>query len=101
MGNNLEDRFDKNENYIMRRIAGETLLVPIAGDLADLKRVIHLNDTAAFIWDMLSSATTLEDISYGLHEVFEVSLDKARADVLRTIEALMQDVLITKVESKG
>ena len=39
-----------NENYILREIDGESILIPIGEASEHLNGMIHLTPTASFIW---------------------------------------------------
>jgi len=73
-------RYQRKPNYIARNIAGETLLVPIAGKIANLQRVIALNSVGAFIWDRLATPQTLDGIATALVAEFAVDAEAARRD---------------------
>ncbi|MBU2487769.1 MAG: PqqD family protein [Proteobacteria bacterium] len=66
---------------VARTIAGETLLVPIRGDLADMQRIFSVSPVAAFIWERLDGKMTCQDLAREVSEEFEVSLEEALPDV--------------------
>jgi hypothetical protein len=72
--------YKRKTNYITRQIAGETLLVPMAGKIADLQRVIALNSVGAFIWEQLSAPQTLGGIVTAVVGKFTVDAESARRD---------------------
>lgn len=72
-----------------REIAGETLLVPIRGRLADMKKIFALNPVAAFIWRQVDGKTSLEQIRDRLVECFEVGREEAGKDA----EAFVRELL--------
>lgn len=42
------------EGFLLRQVAGQTVVLPTGGDL-DLNMMITLNDTGAFLWEKLQS----------------------------------------------
>ena len=44
------------EGFILREVAGQTVVLPTGGDL-DLNMMITLNETAKFLWEKLQSET--------------------------------------------
>ena len=44
------------EGFILRKIAGQTVVLPTGGDL-DLNMMITLNETGAFLWEHLQEET--------------------------------------------
>ena len=53
--------FIKNEEVISRKIAGETILVPVRGRLADMRRIFTLNPVAEYIWHRIDGKNTIAD----------------------------------------
>ena len=93
-------RYIRSNDFISRRVADELLLVPAAvrasrpqhraGDLC------VLNETGEFLWSLLASPQGVDDMVRNLIQSFEVTTERARADVekfvadLRALEAIHQ-----------
>ncbi len=90
----LNSRFSKKENIVTRRIAGETLLVPIYGDLANMERIFALDPVAAFIWEQLNGERSLKDIRDEVLGTFDVNEEQAETDIFEFIEELLEAKLI-------
>jgi coenzyme PQQ synthesis protein D (PqqD) len=73
---------------VTRVIAGETLIVPIAGGVADLEAIYTLNDVGSRIWSLLEQPMTLRRIADRIQAEFEVSSDVAARDVAEFVETL-------------
>lgn len=73
---------------VTRVIAGETLIVPIAGGVADLEAIYTLNEVGSRIWALLEQPMTLRQIADRIQAEFEVSPDVAARDVAEFIEML-------------
>ena len=89
--------YQRKSNFISRNIAGETLLVPLAGKIADLQRVIALNAVGAFIWAQLETPRTLDGIAAALVSAFAVDMDTARRDAMEFFGQLEAANLIETV----
>jgi len=89
-----ERLYRREENIVAREIAGEMILVPIRGNLADMQRIFSLNPVAAYIWEHLDGGTHLEDICKGVVTDFEVEKEEAEADIHDFISDLLQANLI-------
>ena len=89
------DRFVRNADLVTREIAGETLLVPVTGKLADLADMFSLNPTGAYIWEQLDGQASAEGICAGLVTNFEVEPEQAWADTAELLEALLNQELIS------
>lgn len=67
-------------SFVTRQIAGETLIVPVTGRMADLESIFVLNAVGACIWQRLQTPATLTDLAAALVREFDVPLATARAD---------------------
>jgi len=82
---------------VTREIAGEMLLVPVRGELAQLQRLFSLNAVGAFIWQALDGNRDLAAIHHDLVERFEVTEDEARRDLAEYVESLRDaGVIVTE-----
>lgn len=70
-----------NSEYILREIAGETVLIPTGSASQKLNGMIRLTETAAFIWKQVETARDLSEIIQRIQEEFEVDEETARRDV--------------------
>ncbi len=94
---NFQSIFCKKEDIVTRNIVGDTLLVPIRGNLADMQQIFALNPTADFIWQQLDGKQNLDTIRQGLVSGFEVTGEKAEHDILQFIRELDATGLIEEV----
>jgi len=94
MNNDLNKTYRKKENIVTRHIAGETLLVPIYGELANMERIFTLDPVAAFIWEQLNGEKSLEDIRDGLLNAFDVKKEQAETDISEFVNELVKADLI-------
>ena len=68
-------------DFVLREIAGETLLVPAGKTALDLNGMLTLNETGAALWRMLPAADA-EALTQGLLQEFEgAPAEQVRADV--------------------
>ena len=93
-----DDVYRTRDNLVTRRIVGETIIVPVSGDLANLQKVFSLNETGAFVWSQLDGSTSLDAVRAALTREFEVEADAAWTDVAELITDLVRANLIEKVD---
>ncbi|MFQ3589292.1 MAG: PqqD family protein [Chloracidobacterium sp.] len=79
---------------VMRRVAGETLLIPIRGQAADLDAIYVLNETAAFLWSQLDLSGDLATLGTAVSEHFELPPQQAAQDVTHFLEELRNAGLV-------
>ena len=90
--------YRQSEDIVTRQIAGETMLVPVRGDLAGLENLFVLrNPVAVYIWQRLAVGASLETIRDGLLARFEVGVEQAESDVCEFLAQLLQAGLVVEV----
>lgn len=79
------------DNYKVRSIAGENLIVEQGKSQADMTKVISLNSTALLLWNALAGRDfTLDDAADVLVGRFGIGRDVALKDVQRWVEKLQE-----------
>ena len=79
-----------NQNFILREIAGESMLIPVGAAAAKFNGLITLNDTAATIFKTLSQDTTLEALVDAVTADYDIDRETARADAEEFLQQLRQ-----------
>jgi hypothetical protein len=86
------DRAADGTSFVTRRIAGETIIVPVTGRVADLDFIYTLNEVGSFIWHLIDGRRSVQAIAEVVSAEYDVSLERAALDV---------DELLTALEAKG
>ncbi|CAB1073210.1 hypothetical protein D1AOALGA4SA_1796 [Olavius algarvensis Delta 1 endosymbiont] len=84
----LNQRYQRNENFVFRRIENETILVPIKDKVGDMGSIYNLNEVGALVWEQLDGRRTLGEIGDKIVAQFEVETREAQADICEFIEQL-------------
>ena len=71
----------RKAEFMMRNIGGDKLLVPLGAQVLDINCLIVLNDTGAFVWELLAQERSVDEISVAVAEKFDVATNAARTDV--------------------
>jgi len=90
--------YQQGENIVSRNIAGESLLVPIRGHVADMQRIFALDPVGEFIWNKLDGTLSLSGILEELLETFSVDRDRAGEDLMGFIDELSRASLIEEIK---
>jgi len=90
----LKEIYRRKEEIVYRKVAGEAILVPIKGKLADMQRIFALNPVGEFIWDEIDGSKTLQQISEDIRSRFDVTREDANADLEAFIAELLKEGLI-------
>jgi len=86
----IDQVFQKNENFVFRQIDDETILVPIKDNVGDMGAIYNLNEVGAFVWEHLDGEKTLFDIKNMVAGEFEVSLEDAESDLIEFVNNLAE-----------
>ncbi len=89
--------FRKRGEVVSREIAGETILVPISGKLADMQRIFSLTPVASYIWGRLDGERSLEIIIQDVTDNFDVEHTEAENDLGEFVGELLKAGLIESV----
>jgi hypothetical protein len=81
---------------VRREIAGETILVPVRGRTADMRRIFSLNPTAAFLWQRLDGKRTVSQLLAELLDAFAAPPEAARADIEAFLARALEEGLLEK-----
>ena len=77
------------EGFVLRTIAGETVVVP-SGDDMDLSIMITLNETGAFLWKQLEQETTKEQLLEAILGEYEVDAETAERCIDQFVAKLQE-----------
>lgn len=78
----------KKGEYAAREISGETIVVPIRGQVGDLESIYSLNEVGSVIWSMLDGETTVGAVIDEVCLRFGVSREEAERDTLEFLRGL-------------
>ena len=71
----------RSRAIVSRHIGGETLVLPVTGDVGDLTRFYTLNETASAIWDALEEPRSLGEICNVIEQKYEISKASVEEDM--------------------
>ncbi len=70
-----------NKEFILREVAGETLVVPVGSMALKFNGIISLDPVSTLIWKALEQEKNREEILAEILENFEVEKQVAEADM--------------------
>lgn len=77
------------EDFILRKVADSYVVVPVNDLTLDFNGIINLNETGAFLFEILQKGADRDELLNRILEEYDVSPQKAVADI---------DVFIGKVK---
>lgn len=78
------------KEFILRDIAGETVLVPTGETTQEFNGLITMSETAKFIWENIEKADSFENLLQMLLDEYEVDEETAKEEALGFIIQLLQ-----------
>ena len=81
-----------NEDFILRKVADSYVVVPVNKKTLDFNGIINLNETGAFLFEILQNGATPEELKEKLLAEYEVSPEIAEKDI---------EIFINKVKDAG
>ncbi len=85
-----ETCYQRNPNFIYRKIVDESVLVPIYKDvLADMECIYSLNEVGNFIWEHLEKPATQTDLRSALLNEYDAEPHVLEADLNRFLDEMI------------
>lgn len=69
------------ENFILQNVGGQNMLVPLGSQVVDMNGMVILNATGRYVWELLTTDCSVDELASGVAEHFDVDRERARADV--------------------
>jgi hypothetical protein len=90
----LKSVLSHSASVVTRKTGSEYVLVPIANNIADMNSVFTLNETGAFIWELIDGKRDVENIISELTKEYKIDSSSAEADVMELIEKMNRYLII-------
>ena len=75
--------FVRSRSVVSRVVAGETLIVPVRGNVGDLASIYSFNETGSLIWKLLDTPRMVGEVVGGVADEYQIDTEQVRLDVLR------------------
>ena len=82
----LKSVLSHSPSVVTRKTGSEYVLVPIANNIADMNSVFTLNETGAFIWELIDGKRNVDELISELTKEYDIDAESAEADVMDFIE---------------
>ena len=93
---NLKSIPSRSSSVVTRKTGNEYVLVPVTNNIADMNSVYTLNETGAFLWEIIDGEKNIEDIIEAVIREYDVSEETATADVFEFIQEMGKYLIITE-----
>jgi len=78
--------FTRSQAVVSRRVAGETLIVPVRGKVGDLGSIYSFNETGSLIWQSLETPKGLSELISAVEQEYAVGQEQAERDVTQFLD---------------
>ena len=78
----------RNKLYIVKDIAGETVIVPTGNAIENFNGLISTNEMAGFIWKNVEECETPDDMVKKVMDAYEGDPETIKKEVLEFLETL-------------
>jgi hypothetical protein len=76
----------RKDNFWLRNVGGENLLLPLGAQVLDMNGVVILNVTGRCVWDLLAEDRSVASLAAIVAARFGVDSGRALADVLAFLD---------------
>ncbi len=94
-----EMTYQRNPDFIYRKIVEESVLVPLHKDVADMDCIYTLNSVGAFIWEQLEQPATADALQAALLEAYDADPEVLQADLARFVEEMISIGALIEVDA--
>ena len=81
--------FVRSQSVVSRRVAGETLIVPIRGKVGDLASIYSFNETGSLIWQTLETPKSFVDLVEAVEAEYSVEREQAERDARQFLNDML------------
>ena len=82
------------DGFILREVAGNYIVVAVGDAVKNFNGVINLNESGAFLWKAMENDVTEEQLVSALLGEYDVTEERAKADVAAFVEKMKQGNII-------
>ena len=83
-----------DSGFVTRRIAGETIIVPVSSRVGDLDAIYTLNEVGSRVWTLLEAPQSVQEIAAALCEEYDVPQEQLTRDLVELLDELQASGLV-------
>lgn len=68
-------------DFVLRKIADSVVVVPVGATAVDFGSMLNLNETGAFLFELLQKSASKEELLASMLNEYDVTSEKAEADI--------------------
>ena len=75
------------DGYVLREVAGNTIVIPVGDAAINFNGMINLNETGAFLWKLLENDVEPRFLLQELMKEYDVEEEQAKKDITDVLDA--------------
>lgn len=83
------------DGFLLREVAGNTIVVPVGDDAVAFNGVITINETGKFIWELLDKGIEKEELLEKFMKEYSIPEEEAKEDIRVFIQKLLDNGIMT------
>lgn len=91
----LKSVLSHSPSIVTRKTGNEYVLVPVSNNIADMNSIYTLNETGAFIWELIDGKKCVGDLIDALTDEYEIDRETATSDIFSLIENMSKYLIIS------
>ena len=80
--------------FVTRRIAGETIIVPVSSRVGDLDAIYTLNEVGSRVWTLLEAPKSVQEIIAVLCDEYDAPCEQVTTDLVELLDTLQANGLV-------
>lgn len=82
------------DGFVLRKVAGNYIIIGVGEEAVDFNGMITVNETGAFLWNLLSEDITVDELLSALLKEYDIDENTAKADIDEFITKLKEGELL-------
>lgn len=74
--------------FMLKEVAGTNVVVPVGENSVDFNAMITLNDSGAFLWNLMAEECEISDLVSAMTSEYDVDAATAEADINKFLETI-------------
>ncbi len=79
----------RSSDFLLQNVAGTIVVVPVGAATAKFPGMMRLNETGAYLWELLAQEQTMDTLIQALMAEYEIDEATAQQDVGAFLEKLL------------
>lgn len=91
---NLKSVPVRSASIVTRKTGNEYVLVPVTNNIADMNSVYTINETGAFIWELIDGKKNVEELIDAVIDKYDADRETATKDVFTFVDKMRNYLII-------